>query len=930
MESFLKHILVFIFTLLFTFFSHFFVPFIAQTGFVVATQSYQSSRDVAGLMKRGKALYEAGNFLQAITFWEKAVKVYQHQQDRLNQALALNNLSATYQELGNWNDGEKAISRALNILHSLPERQNNDVQLSHAYAQVLDTNGHLKYILGQTQKALDNWKQAAQIYERLNDNEGIIINKINQAQALQSLGSLRQAKDNLDELEESLKNQTNPHLQIKVLYSLANTYELLGNFNKSKKLLHQALEFYQNNHNFEINKQEESDILLSLGNTQRALANRVRERREAQSYQEYKECKNYQKFQELNKISQEQELANDALNYYSKAASLAQDISPLTQIQAEINQLSLYIELNKEHKAKNLWEQIHSKNLDKISPSRANIYAHVNLAQSLSCFNSSEKEDYNSQRKELLSNAVKQAQAIGDKRAESYALGNLGHLYENTHNWSAAKQKTEEALSIAKAYHTPDIAYRLQWQLGRIYKAQSEAIKYYKKYYKQEAIKYYEKAVETLKHTRQYLLGTDSEVQFSFRDSVEPVYRELVDLLITNGHTSGIENYLQQAINRIDELQLAEIENYFRCNLSQFLQVHRQISKKNLKAVFIYPIILKEKLVVIYQLPGGKLEQHTENISYKKVESKVKKIRNAIANRRGSTGYSQEIYKWIMKPLFDEYLASKNEVETLVFVLDGYLKNIPVAALWDEEGGKDKEGEYLIQKKYSLTLLPGSQFFDLEDKSQNKSILAVGIDTLNDNKDKQYYVEGKAFTAIDISELDKIGAKKKLINQKFTQSNLQKEIKTGRFSVVHIASHGNFSSNPEETYIVAYDSENSRGKLLKAKNLDNLFQVSNQKDFGTIKLLVLSACDTAEGDNRAILGLAGLAVKAGARSTLSTLWRVEDNATTELMERFYKEWKVKGVTKAEALHRAQLALLENPKTRHPYKWAPYILIGNWQ
>ncbi|MDJ0698138.1 CHAT domain-containing protein, partial [Mastigocoleus sp. MO_188.B34] len=419
--------------------------------------------------------------------------------------------------------------------------------------------------------------------------------------------------------------------------------------------------------------------------------------------------------------------------------------------------------------------------------------------------------------------------------------------------------------------------------------------------------------------------------QFSFRDSVEPIYRELVDLLLDSNKSFKIEpDYLQQAISTVDSLQLAEMENFFRCNLSQLVRVNQEISKKNLPAVFIYPIILRDKLVVIYQLPGGKLEQHTEYISYKEVESTAKNLRNAIANRRGITNYSQEIYKWIMKPLFDEYLTSENEVETLVFVLDGYLRNIPVAALWDEEGGKDKEGEYLIQKKYSLALLPGSQFFDLEDKSHNQSILAVGIDTLNKNKEKQYYVEGKPFTAIDISELDKIGAKKKLINDKFTQSNLQKEIKTGKFSVVHIASHGNFSSNPEETYIVAYNSKDSRGKLLKAKDLDNLFQVSNQKDFGTIKLLVLSACDTAGGDNRAILGLAGLAVKAGARSTLSTLWRVEDNATTELMERFYKEWKAKEVTKAEALHRAQLALLENPKTQHPYKWAPYILIGNWQ
>ena len=195
MESFLKYTLVFILVLLLAFFSHSFVP-ITQTGFVVATQN---GVDASDLMQEGKKLYEAGNFSAAVTTWKKAVKAYQREQDKENLALALNNLSLTYQESGKWKDAEVAISQALDILRSIPENL--------AHAQALDTKGHLEYIQGKTQKALDIWKQAAQIYEKLNDNEGILINKINQAQALQSLGSLLQAKDILDELEESLQNQ---------------------------------------------------------------------------------------------------------------------------------------------------------------------------------------------------------------------------------------------------------------------------------------------------------------------------------------------------------------------------------------------------------------------------------------------------------------------------------------------------------------------------------------------------------------------------------------------------------------------------------------------------------------------------------------------------------------------------------------------------
>jgi CHAT domain-containing protein len=75
--------------------------------------------------------------------------------------------------------------------------------------------------------------------------------------------------------------------------------------------------------------------------------------------------------------------------------------------------------------------------------------------------------------------------------------------------------------------------------------------------------------------------------------------------------------------------------------------------------------------------------------------------------------------------------------------------------------------------------------------------------------------------------------------------------------------------------------------------------------------------------------MAGIAIRAGARSTLSTLWLVNDEATASLMSEFYKQLVYRQVGKAEAIQRAQLKLLNNPKYKHPYYWAPYVLIGNW-
>ena len=155
----------------------------------------------------------------------------------------------------------------------------------------------------------------------------------------------------------------------------------------------------------------------------------------------------------------------------------------------------------------------------------------------------------------------------------------------------------------------------------------------------------------------------------------------------------------------------------------------------------------------------------------------------------------------------------------------------------------------------------------------------------------------------------------------FTDINLAKQIDSAKYTVVHIATHGNFSSNLEETYILSWD------KLLKLEDIDRLFQINSNTNSQGIQLLVLSACETANGDKRATLGLSGIAIRAGARSTLASLWAVEDESTAQLMSQFYQELQQNKLNKAKALQQAQIKLLNNSET--PLIWAPYVLVGNW-
>ncbi|HEY9295529.1 MAG TPA: CHAT domain-containing protein, partial [Phormidium sp.] len=170
-----------------------------------------------------------------------------------------------------------------------------------------------------------------------------------------------------------------------------------------------------------------------------------------------------------------------------------------------------------------------------------------------------------------------------------------------------------------------------------------------------------------------------------------------------------------------------------------------------------------------------------------------------------------------------------------------------------------------------------------------------------------------------------VGIQKTFSNQKlfldenFIWNKVTKSLKNSNFSVLHIATHGKFSSNRQETFILDFEN-----KPLNMDNLDSLFQ-----DEDPIELLTFSACETAEGDNRAVLGLAGLAVKSQALSTLAGLWQLDDNFSAKLMIQFYEQLKTSG-TKAKALTVAQQTLLqESSEFKHPSFWSPYIIVGNW-
>ena len=175
----------------------------------------------------------------------------------------------------------------------------------------------------------------------------------------------------------------------------------------------------------------------------------------------------------------------------------------------------------------------------------------------------------------------------------------------------------------------------------------------------------------------------------------------------------------------------------------------------------------------------------------------------------------------------------------------------------------------------------------------------------------------------EINDIANIIQGKVLLNAAFTPEMVARELKGENYRVFHMATHGTFDRDPEKTFLATHDGKISLNKL------EELIKFSQFRE-EPLELLTLSACETAVGDEVAALGLAGVAVKSGARSVLASLWQVSDKATKELMTEFYRQYfQNPNLTKAQALQNTQKKLIATTEFNHPSQWAPFLIIGNW-
>jgi CHAT domain-containing protein len=527
-------------------------------------------------------------------------------------------------------------------------------------------------------------------------------------------------------------------------------------------------------------------------------------------------------------------------------------------------------------------------------------------------------------------------------RFKAQALGYQADLY-------AQQQRIDEALQLIEQAQlsdsSPDLLLDWHWQKARLLLKQRKHT---------QALSAYRSAIQQLEQSRIDIPVVYDNGESSFDKTFSPLYSEYIETLLQQTEKTEPKEQ-QQLLNEVlqtwEQLKAEELQDYFRdaCTVKQ----QNKSSIVEAGTAILYPIMLTDKMALLVRF-DDQIKAYQINKTPAEISALVQSITSAIYSGSSLKKESYILYQWLIAPLSAD--LRQKEIETLVYLPDGALRSIPFSLLFD--------GQQYLTEKYALVTVPGLSLVAPQSKNTQKNdillagmsepgpvveeLLNSGVDLFEEPaKEKRGLPQRKlnlrqaeaikrdralranrmkellALPGVseELKTLSALSTVDVMENKKFLLKNFINNVHQGH-SIVHIASHGYFSGDPKQSFIMTYD------RLLNMTQLSELFQneaVNNRP----VELVTLSACQTAEGDDRSPLGLSGVVVQTGVKSAIGTLWPVADEAAKQFFSDFYKYYQQPGVTKAMAMQQAQQSLMKNEKLNHPVYWAPFVLVGEW-
>lgn len=499
---------------------------------------------------------------------------------------------------------------------------------------------------------------------------------------------------------------------------------------------------------------------------------------------------------------------------------------------------------------------------------------------------------------QLLLGAEVSCRRRDDQRLLSYALGYQGLLAERQQQTERALGFSDQAAFAAQQASALESLYLWEWQVARLLQQQNR---------NDSALDAYRRAVFNLQRSR-----ADLAIGSAFRETVAPLFSAYSDLLLKQAsrqpESDKAQALLREVRDVLEQQKAAELQDYFqdRC-VANFKAKTKNLEAITDRTAVIYPIMLNDRSEILLGFADG-LRQFVIPVGKQALTEEIHAFRSRL-EKRTTFQYltaGKQLYQWLIAPMLVE--LRQHKIETLVMVPDGALRSIPLAALHD--------GQHYLIEEFAVATTPGLALTDPHPLPREQlQVLLNGLTEATQD-----------FPALpDVAqELDNIHRQfggTILKDDAFSLDAIANQMQSTPYRIVHIASHGQFDRNPSKTFLLTHDDK------LTMDLLERYISIGKYRD-SPVELLTLSACQTAAGDDRAALGLAGVAVKAGARSALASLWFINDQASSQLISEFYRQLQQRQ-SKAKALQQAQLQLLADPRYRHASYWAPFLLIGNW-
>ncbi len=686
------------------------------------------------------------------------------------------------------------------------------------------------------------------------------------------------------------------------LTHLAAAYQATGNYAKAHALLQQAMQMAKEKGGGEqqvLIHSQLGDVLLAM--QQLEAANTLLQSGLVKARTLNNPVILAHLLNNLGNVLSVQQNFTDALKVYTEVAELAQRSGNLSlHLQSLLNQAKLYLKQNLPQESletlKTAWAILQKQPRD-----------YTTGLQLLSVGELALREPQGQQMAyQIFQDVLALANQQKNQRLRASASGFLGKVYEQQQRHEEALRFTRQAIFFAQEYQ--DILYIWEWQLGRLLLNQQDLT---------GALAAYQQARDHLYPIQTRLVIGQRNASETFQERIRPIYFGFADVLLQQAakvdSPTAKQALLQRAREVVEQLKAAELQDYFQDECVSFVQEDKvaQLDLLEPHTAVLYPILLPTRTELLLSTPDG-IHQFITKVGAEELGNTVlefrRNVQNGVHNR--FVNQAKQLYEWLIAPLHNQF--GDHHINTLVIVPDGPLRTIPMAALYNPDTRK-----FLVEE-VAITVTPGLSL--TEPRPLNRQNISILLNGLSEGVQSFQPLPNVPKEVLSIETL--FQNRQVLLDKMFLLQTFDQSLQKTPYSIVHLASHGQFDRDPKKTFVLTYDAR------LTMNRLESLLRFTQLRK-EPVELLTLSACETAVGDERAALGLAGVAIKAGARSALASLWSVNDESTTELMTEFYRQLQNPTLSKAQALQHAQQKLIRSSEFRHPMYWAPFLLIGNW-